>query len=121
MIFRNNKNKKARFMPFWILLGLLGILLIGSFITPLRIVADDIFLRIESNAIENETPGLSCTNPDAPGWFKATCFTIGGILIIVIYILYQFVTAMINGSQSKVSLLSLRYRRQQQLQAALKG
>jgi len=112
-----NIGRRARFMPFWILLGVMGILLIGSQITPLRIVLDDSFERIEESATANGTPELSCTDPSASGIMKATCFSLGGFMVVfILYLLYSWVTGMINGAQKKVPVFAPRLRR---MQAAL--
>lgn len=112
-----NMGTRARFMPFFIMLAILGILLIGSFITPLRLVLDNVFENFEDNAINNGDPKLSCTNSDSYWYIKSTCFTLGGFMVIfVLYILYQWVTAMTNGSKKNGPVFAPRYRK---IQAAL--
>lgn len=110
-------NKKGRFVPFWVMFGILGVLLIGSFITPFRIVLDDVFLNIEDNAAANGTPLLSCTDPAASGIMKATCFSLGGFMVIfVLYALYYWVSGMTAGAKSPTPVFS---RRLSAVQAAL--
>lgn len=110
-----NIGTRARFVPFWIMLAVLGILLAGSFITPIRIVLDDAFDRIESSAIDNNTPLLSCTNSNASGIMKATCWSLGGFMVVfILYLLYQWITAMINGAKAKGPVFAPRLRRVQQ-------
>ncbi len=112
-----NKNKHGRFMPFWIMLGVLGVLLIGSFITPIRIVLDSAFENIEESAVANGTPELSCTNPNANPLLKATCFSLAGFLVLFIFpVLYSWITGMVNGSKAKGAVFAPRLR---QMQAAL--
>lgn len=108
-------NTKARFTPFWVMLGILGILLLGSFITPFKIVLDDTFHRIESNAIINDTPTLSCSNPDSEWYIKSTCFTLGGFMsVFIIYVLYNWVSGMVAGAKSPTAIFSPRYNQMQQ-------
>lgn len=108
------KNKKARFAPFWILFGLLGVLLLGVMITPFKITLDDTFDRMDNNAIANGDTTLSCSDPNAKWYIKSTCFTLGGFMsIFIIYVLYSWVSAMYNGSKSKTAIFSPRYKAMQ--------
>lgn len=110
-------GKRGRFMPFWILFGIMGVLLIGSQITPLRIVLDDSFERIEDAAIANDNPKLSCTSEEASGIMKATCFSLGGFMVIfILYVLYSWITAMVNGAKKNGPVFAPRLRK---MQAAL--
>lgn len=111
-------NKKGRFMPFWILFGLLGIFLIGSFITPFKIVLDDVFENIETNSVNEADTKLSCTSDDAYWFMKATCFTLGGFMVIfVLYLLYQWVSAVTAGSMFPGPILSPRLNLRERLSA----
>lgn len=113
------KDKRGRFAPFWVMLGVLGILLIGSFITPLRIVLDDSFARIESSAIDNGNPALSCTDSSASGIMRATCFTLGGFMVMfILYALYYWTAGMVAGAKSPTAVYS---KRLSQAQAALES
>ena len=115
-------NKKGGFKPFFILFGILGILLIGIMITPLRLVLDDSFERIEESALANGTPELSCTNPNASGLMKGTCFTLGGFMVVfILYILYSWVNGMVAGAKSPRPIFSPRYKQQQAQLAALES
>lgn len=107
-------GKRARFMPFWIMLGILGLLLIGSFITPMKITLDTAFENIEDSATANGTPKLSCLSSEASGIMKATCFSLGGFVLVIIYMIYQWVTGMIAGSKAKGAIFAPRLRRMQQ-------
>ena len=99
------KDKSARFMPFWIMLGLLGVLLIGAYITPFKIVLDDIFRNMNSNADSK----LTCTDPDAYWYIKSTCFTLGGFMVVfILYLLYNWVSAMVNGARHPGRIFSAR-------------
>jgi len=102
-------NKKGRFAPFWVFLAILGILLIGSFITPFKIVLDDTTDRLDSNAINNGNT-LSCSNPDSPWFIKSTCVTLQGFMVIfVLYLLYKWINGMYTGAKSKEAVFSPRY------------
>lgn len=101
-------NKKGRFAPFWIILAVLGILLIGSFITPFRIVLDDIFENIQDNADAEEAAGnpnfanLSCTDANASVLMKGTCFTLGGFMVVfILYVLYTWISGMVAGAGAR--------------------
>jgi hypothetical protein len=108
-------NKNARFKFFWVLFAILGILLIGALITPFRITLDNIFTRIEMNAIDNGTPELSCTSPNASGIMKATCFTLGGFLtMFILYLLYHWVSGMINGAKARGPVFAPKYKKMQE-------
>lgn len=118
----NIKDKRGRFIPFWVFLGVLGVLLIGSFITPIRIVLDDSFSRIESSATANGTPLLSCNNPNASGIMKATCFSLGGFMVIfIMYGLYVWISGMVAGAKKPGAIFAPRYRQLQAQQAALES
>ncbi len=102
-------DKSGRFALFWAFFGVLGILLIGSFITPMQIVLDDVFRNIDDNATNNGNT-LSCSNVNAPNYIKATCFTLGGFIVMfILYILYYWVSGMIEGAKKRTPVLSQRY------------
>jgi len=106
-------NKQGRFAIFWILLGILGVLLIGSFITPINLVLDNTFNNMEESAIANGNH-LSCTDSEAPPLMKATCFTLGGFLVMFIfYLLYSWISGMINGATAPSAIFSPRYKAMQ--------
>ena len=110
-------NKSARFVPFWVMFGVLGILLIGSFITPFKIVLDDIFRNIEINSSSNGTPTLSCKDPSATNIMKATCFSLGGFMFLFVgYLLYNWVSGMLTGAISPTPIISRRRLLTQQLE-----
>lgn len=117
MILSNIKNKRGTFKPFWVLLALMGIMLIGSFINPIKITQDFIFQNIEDNAEANGTPEFSCTSPEAKPLMKATCFTLGGTLVFfVLYLLFMWISGMVAGAKANKPVFAPRYR---QMQAAL--
>ncbi len=106
------KNKKARFIPFWILFCILGLLLLGAMISPMKYVLDDAFRNIEENAVNNGND-LSCSNPNAPGWFKAVCFSLQGyVAMFFLYLIYMWVTSMTNGAKSKTAVFAPRLEAQ---------
>ncbi len=112
-------NKKARFAPFWILLGVLGILLLGSFIPVFQISLDDVFSNIQDSADANGQPELSCTSSEASGIMKATCFTLGGFLFMfIVYSLFYWISGMVAGAKAKGPVFSPKYR---EAQAALES
>jgi len=112
-------NKNGRFAPFYVILGILGILLIGSFITPFKIVLDDIFGNIEESATANGNPALSCTDPSASGIMKATCFTLGGFMVVfILYTLYYWISGMVAGAKSPTPVYSSKLN---MYKAALEG
>lgn len=109
------RDKNARFAPFYIMFAVLGILLLGSFITPFRIVLDNIFNNIQNTADAEQAAGnpnyanLSCTDPSASGIMKATCFSLGGFMVIfVLYGLYYWISGMVAGAQSPTPVFSNR-------------
>lgn len=111
----NINNKRGKFAPFWVILGILGIFLLGSFITPFRIVLDDSFERWENNAIAEGDTNLSPSNPDAHWWVKSTAFVLGGFMaVFVLYGLYNWISGMVNGARSSEPVFSKKYRALQQ-------
>lgn len=107
-------NKKARFAPFWIMLAIFGILLLGAFITPIKIMLDDIFLRFETNATANGDSKLGCSDADAYWYIKSTCFVLGGTLVLfILYVLYTWLTAMVNGAKSPDAIFAPKLKQMQ--------
>lgn len=100
-------NKKGGFAPFWIMFGIFGVLLLGAFIVPFMITMDNSFRMFNSNP----DASLTCNSENSAWHIKATCFTFQGMMpVFIIYVLYKWISGMINGSRAKGAIFAPRLR-----------